>query len=111
MCSSRTNEGVLQMKSLSYLFVLLLISAQIDDFWAASPVLASAPMADDDDEYLPSQRRPQEEESSSRQKPAFVGLAPRTIGVSVVQRGVPSEWNPTMPLTPALLYLSMFLQI
>ena len=99
------------MNRLAYLLILLLISALVDDFWAAAPVLPSAPLADDDDEYLPPQRRPQEGECPPHQKPAFVGLQPQTTDFSLVRRGLPSEWNLTTPFTPPPLYVFTSLQI
>ena len=99
------------MNRLAYLLILLLISALVDDFWAAAPVLPSAPLADDDDEYLPTQRRRQEEECSPHQKPVFVGLKTQTADLPLVRRGVPWEWNLTTPCTPPRLYIFMSLQI
>ena len=99
------------MNRLAYLLILLLISALVDDFWAAAPVLPSAPLADDDDEYLPSQRRPREDECPAHQKPAFVGLQPRTAAFPLVRRGVPSERNLTTPFTPPPLDVLTSLQI
>jgi hypothetical protein len=100
------------MKWRASFLVLLLIWAQVDDYWAAGPVLPSAPLADDDDdEYLPSQRRPLEEECSARQKPVFAGLKPQTADVPLVRRGGPSEWNLTTPFTPPPLYVLMSLQL
>ena len=98
------------MNRLAYLLILLLISALVDDFWAAAPVLPSAPLADDD-EYLPPQQQPQRERSASCQKPAFVGLQPQTTDFSLVRRGLPSEWNLTTPFTPPPLYVFTSLQI
>ena len=94
----------------AYVLVLLLISAQVDDFWAA-PVLPSASLADDDDEYLPSRRRSQEGECSPDQKPVFVGHKPQTADRPLARRGVPSEWNLITPFTPPPLYVFMSLQI
>jgi hypothetical protein len=91
--------------------VLLLFWALVDDYWAAAPVLPSAPLADDDDEYLPSPRRPQEDECSPHHKPVFDGLKPQTADFSLVRRGVPSEWNLTTPFTPPPLYVFTSLQI
>ena len=99
------------MNRLAYLLILLLISALVDDFWAAAPVLPSAPLAEDDDEYLPSQRRPQEGECPPHQKPAFVGLQPRTAAFPLVRRGVPSERNLTTPFTSPPLDVLTSLQI
>jgi hypothetical protein len=98
------------MKRFAYFLVLLLISAQVDDCWAAAPVLPSAPLADDD-EYLSSRQRPQEEESSPYQKPVFAGLKAQTADLPLVRRGVPSERNLTTPFTPPPLYVFMSLQI
>jgi hypothetical protein len=95
----------------AYFLVLLLIWAQVDDYWAAAPVLPSAPLADEDDEYLPSQWRPQEEECAPQQEPGFVGLKPQTADLPLVRRGVPSEWNLTTPFTPPPLYVFMSMQI
>jgi hypothetical protein len=99
----------LQMHRLAYFLVLLLISAQVDNFWAAA-VLPSAPLAEDD-EYLPPQQRPQEKECSPHQEPVFVGLKPPTADLPLVRRGVPSEWNRTTLFSPAPLYVFMSLQI
>jgi hypothetical protein len=104
-------ETGLQMKRLSYLLILLLLSAQVDDAWAVSPNLPSAPLADDNDEYLPAQRRAQGEQSSSRQKPVFAGRKPQTADCSPVRRGVPPEWSLTAPFAPPPLYVFMSLQL
>src|SRR5262249_51124323 len=98
------------MNRLTYFLVLLLILAQVDDYWAAAPVLPSVPLADDD-EYLPAQKRPQNEERSLHQKPVFVGLKTRTAEISLARRGVPSKWNLTTPFTFPPLYVFMSLQI
>jgi hypothetical protein len=94
----------------SYFLILLLIWAQVDDFWVAALVLPSAPLADDD-EYLSSQQRPQVEVCSSHQKPVFLGLKPQTADLPLVRRGVPSEWNLTTAFLPPPLYVFMSLQI
>jgi hypothetical protein len=95
----------------AYLLVLLVIWAQVDDFWAAPLVSPSAPVAvDDDDEYLPSQRRLYEE-CSPRQEPVFAGLKPHTADFPLVRRGVSSEWDLTAPFTPPPLYAFLSLQI
>jgi hypothetical protein len=98
------------MNRLAYFLVLLLISAQVDDYWAAAPGLPSAPLADDD-QYLPPQPRPREEECSPHQKPVFVGLEPQTADLPLVRRGVPSEGNLTTFFTSPALYVFMSLQI
>ena len=102
-------QTALQMNRLVYLLILLLISAQVDDFWAPASGLPSAPLADDD-EYVPAKRPPQDELSSSRQKPVFGGLRPRTADCPLVRRGVPSAWKLTTPFTPPPLYVFMSLQ-
>jgi hypothetical protein len=99
------------MKCLAYLLVLVLLSAQVDDAWAVTLDLPSAPLAVDDDEYLPSQQRPQEEESSPWHKPVLVGRKHPTAAFPLVRRSVPSEWNPTPPCAPPSLYVFMSLQI
>jgi hypothetical protein len=98
------------MNRLAYFLLLLLILAQVDDYWAAAPVLPSVPLADDD-EYLPAQKRAQNEERSRHQKPMFVGLKPRTADLPLARRGVSSKWNLTTPITPPPLYVFMSLQI
>ena len=99
------------MKRFAYLWVLLLMSAQVDEAWAVAPDFSSAVLADDNDEFLPAQRRPQEELTSSRQKPVLSIGTPRTADFSFVSRGVPSEWNSTTPFSPPPLYVFMSLQI
>jgi hypothetical protein len=98
------------MNRLAYLLILLLISAQVDNYWAAVPAVPSAAQADDD-EYLPSSQRPQEEECSPHQKPAFAGLKPQAADLPLVRRGVPSDRNRTTPFAPAPLYVFMSLQL
>jgi hypothetical protein len=98
------------MKRLPYLLILLL-TAQADDYWAVAPVLPSAPLADDNDEYLPAQRRPQEQRPFSRQKPVFEAVTPPDADFSFVPRGVPSEWNLTTPFGPPPLYVFLSLRI
>jgi hypothetical protein len=98
------------MNRLTYFLILLLILAQVDDYWAAAPVVPPVPLTDDD-EYLPAQKRPQNEERSCQQKPVFVGLKPRTADLPLARRGMPSDWNLTTPFTPPPLYVFMSLQI
>jgi hypothetical protein len=102
------------MNRLAYLLLLLLISAQVDNYWdnswAATPLVPSAPQADDD-EYLPSPQRPQQEECSPHQKPVFAGLKPQTADSPLVRRGVPSERNLTTAFAPPPLYVFMSLQL
>jgi hypothetical protein len=99
----------LQMKRLGYFLFLLLIWAQVDDFWASAPVLPSAPLAGDDDEYLPAQRRLQQKESSSNQMPICAAIKAQTADFPPIRR--PSEWNLTTPSAPPCLYVFMSLQI
>src|SRR5262249_2315133 len=99
------------MKRLSYLLVLLLISAQVDDSWAVAAVLAAAPRADGNDEYLPAQQRPQEQRPSSCPQPVFEAVKLPHADFSFVPRGAPSEWNLTTACGPAPLYVFMSLQI
>jgi hypothetical protein len=99
------------MKWIAYFLILLVISAQVDDYWAVAAVLPSAPLADDNDEYLPAQRQLRGEQSSSRQTPVFDAVKPRTADFPVVPRSVPSEWNLTPPFAPPPLYVFMSLQI
>jgi hypothetical protein len=98
------------MNRLACFLIFLLSSAQIDNYWAAAPVLPSAALADDDD-YVPPQQRPRQEEHSSHQKLVFVGLKPQTADLPLVRSGVPSEWNLTAPFTPPPLYVFTSLQI
>jgi hypothetical protein len=106
-CGQRT---VLPMKRLTYLLVLLLISAQAEDAWAVVPVLPSAPLADDNHEYLAS-RPTQAEESSSRQKRAFAGFKPQTADYTPVRTGIAPKQNLAAPFGPLPLYVFMSLQI
>jgi hypothetical protein len=87
------------------------MSAQVDDAWAAAPVLPSAPLSGDDDEYLPAQRRPQEQLASSHQEPVFKAVTPHTAGFSFGSGGVLPERNLTPPFAPPPLYVFMSLQI
>jgi hypothetical protein len=98
------------MNRLAYLLLLLLISAQVDDYWVAASPSRSAPAADDD-EYLPSPQRPQEVECSPHQKPTFAGLKRQTADFPLVRRGVPSQLSLITPFTPPPLYVLMSLQI
>src|SRR5262249_45738807 len=100
------------MKRNAFFLVFLTFWAHFDDVLPApASAFESAPLADGDDECLPQQRRRQEEECSAHQKPVFVRLKPQTADVTLVPRGVPSEWNLTTPFTPPPLYVSMSLQI
>src|SRR5262249_32621757 len=90
--------------------VLLLISAQVDDYWAAAPVLRSAPLADDH-EYLPLRQRTRAEECSPHHEPVFAALRPQTADLPLVRRGVPCAWDLTTPFSRPPLYVFMSLQI
>src|SRR5262245_39025573 len=94
----------------AYLLVLLLVFAQVDDYWAAVPPSPSASLADDD-EYLPSPQRPREEVSSPRQKPTFAGIDLQTGDLPRVRKCVPSQGQRATPSTPPALYVLMSLQI
>ena len=98
------------MNRLAYLLLLLLVSAQLDDYWVAGPPWPSAPRADDD-EYLPSPQRPQDDECSPHQKPTFAGLQPQTVDLPLVRRGVLSGQDRTPPFAPPPLYVFMSLQL
>jgi hypothetical protein len=100
------------MKRFAYLLILLLLSAQVDDYWAADPALPSsaAPTADND-EYLPAQRRPQDQRSSSCQRPVPDAVTLHPAALSRVPRGVSPERDLTTPFTPPPLYALMSLQI
>src|SRR5262245_25165482 len=67
-CGHLNPRTVLNAKRPAYFLLLLLISAQLDDAWAAALASPSAPIAEDNDEYLPAQRRPQEEETALGQE-------------------------------------------
>ena len=98
------------MKRLSYLLIFLLISAQMDDAWAAAPIVPSAPLTDEE-EYLPAQRQVREAQSSSDPRPIFVDLEHQTSDFLLGRGGAPSERNLTTPFTPPFLYVFMSLQI
>jgi hypothetical protein len=100
----------LNAQRLAYLLLLLLISAQVDDVWAAAPASPSAPLADDD-EYLPAQRRPQEEQVALGQRLPFVGLKAPPADLSAAQKRPPSGSNPARPFTPQPLYTFMSLRL
>jgi hypothetical protein len=101
----------LNAKRPAYFLLLLLISAQLDDGWAAAPASPSAPLVDDDDEYLPAQRRPQEEQIALGQWLPFAGLKVQPADSAVVQKGLSSRSNPATPFTPQPLYAFMSLRI
>jgi hypothetical protein len=101
------------MKQLPYLLTLLLFLAQVDDTWAITPVLPSAPLAqvDDDDEYIPSERRTEGEEPSARQTPSLQGLKTQSVKFSIGRTGVARAWDlATLRARPSL-YIFMSLQI
>jgi hypothetical protein len=99
------------MKRLAPLLVLLLISAQVDDFYPATTISGSVPVAEDDNEYLPGRRPVLEEQVISGLGPMLVGLKPKTPSFSVVRRGAPSDWKLTTPFTPLPLHFFTSLQI
>jgi hypothetical protein len=101
----------MQMKWLTFLLILLLISAQIDDVWAVVLDLPSAPLDDDNDEYLPAPRQLRGDQSSSRQQPVLGALKPRTADFPLAPGSVPSERNLTTPVAPPILYVFMSMQI
>ena len=96
------------MNRLLYLLILLLISAQVDNYWDVRPVSSSAQLADEDDEYLASERQTQADECSGSREQMFFGTKPRTADLSFVPRSVPSGWNLTTPFAPlASVLMSM----
>jgi hypothetical protein len=99
------------MKRLPYLLILLLISAGVDDAWAAAPGSPSAQLADDNDEYTPAYRRPRGDQPSSRQEPVCDRQKPQTVDFSVARRRVPSGRDLTTPFAPPPLYVFKSLQI
>src|SRR5262249_20157980 len=99
------------MKHFSYLLILLLISAQVDDAWVVVPASPSAPLADDDAEYLTVPRLVREERASRGREPIFVSLKRQTPDFPLFRGGVPSAWNPTTPFAPPPLCVFMSLQI
>ena len=98
------------MNRFAYLLILILLSTQIDDAWAAAPVFQSASVASDSDEYLPAKRRLRDEESSS-QELLFVGLKTRTPGFPPARSGLSVESNLSTPFPATSLYVFMSLQI
>jgi hypothetical protein len=99
------------MKRLSYLLILTLLLAQVDDAWAVANVLPSSPLPDDSQEYLPSQQPTQREESTPRQYPLFTDSKQQTANSSFVKRCVPGKWNLVATFAPPPLYKFMSLQI
>jgi hypothetical protein len=98
------------MKLYAYLLIFLVMSAQVDDFWAGDPTLpTSAPPVADNDEYLPAQRRPEEEESFCHQRPIFESVMPHLA--TILPTNVQARWNLTTPFTPPPLYAFMSMQI
>jgi hypothetical protein len=98
------------MKRLLYLLILLLISAQVDNYWTVRPFLSSASVVDEDDEYIPPERQTQVEDSSTRQAPMFLGLKLHGADLSFAPRGLSSECNLPTPF-PLPLYVLMSMQI
>jgi hypothetical protein len=101
----------LNAKRRAYFLLLLLISAQLDDAWAAAPASPSAPIAEDNDEYLPAQRRPQEEEIALGQELPFACLKAQPADSPVAQQRLSSRSNPATPFTPQPLFAFMSLRI
>jgi hypothetical protein len=101
----------LNAKRPAYLLILLLISAQLDDTWAAAPGSPSAPIAEENDEYLPAQQRPQEEQIALGQEVPFAGLKTQPADSPVAQKRLSSGSNPATPFTPQPLFAFMSLRI
>jgi hypothetical protein len=101
----------LKAKRLAYFLLLLLISAQLDDAWAAAPASPPAPIAEENDEYLPAQRRPQDEQIALAHWPPFAGLKAQPADLSVAQKCPPSGPNPAPPFAPKPLLAFMPLRI
>jgi len=99
------------MKQLAYVLILLLITAQFDDYWAVAPVSSFTMLTDDDDEYLPAQRRPQGEDRTSHQKPAFAAVKSEIAEILLTRRDATSDGNSTTPFSAPPLYVFMSLQI
>ena len=99
------------MRRFSYLLILLLISAQVDDYWIAAPALLSASLADDNDVYLPTQKRPEERGRSASERQVFGGLTLPHAAFSLVPSSVPLVRNLPTPSASPPLYVLMSLQI
>jgi hypothetical protein len=100
----------LPMNRLAYLLILLLITAQVDNYWPGAPLVPSAPQADDD-EYLPLPQRPKQQECSPHQKPVFAGREAQAPDLPLVRTGVPSGQSLTTPFAPSPLYVFMSFQL
>jgi hypothetical protein len=98
------------MRLLPYLLVLLLTLALVDDTWAGTPDLPSAPLTDDNDEYLTTWPPSRGGTSSPRHGLPAHGLHPRTAEPFSGRESVLSEGR-TAPFVSALLYVFMSLQI
>jgi hypothetical protein len=101
----------LNAKRAAYFLLLLLISAQLDDAWAAAPASLSVPIAEENDEYLPAPRQPQEEQIPLGQWLPLAGLKVQPADSSVVQKRLSSRSNPATPFAPQPLYAFMSLRI
>jgi hypothetical protein len=104
----------MRTKGAVYFLVLLLVWAQVDDAWAATPLSPlAAPLADDaDEEYLPAESQQHREQWAQGQAPAPPGVRPETGGVSsgIPQRGPSAESRAAAPFAPPPLYVFMSLQ-
>jgi len=96
------------MKRFAYFLILLVFSAQVDDYWFADPLSLSAV---DDDEYLPLQQRPQEEACFPYLKSVFPALKAQTANFALAERDLSSEPSRTSPVAPPSLYVFMSLQV
>jgi hypothetical protein len=102
------------MKRLACFLILLLITDQVDDAWAAAPDQPVAPLAADDDyddDYLPAQRQSGLEQPPTGHERAFLGRNPQAPELSSRRRDWPLGWDLTAPFAPPPLYVLMSLQI
>jgi hypothetical protein len=106
---SEMSGVALLMTRYSYLLIILLISAQVDNFWDVAPFSRSFPVADDD-EYLPSPLRARQETPGPDDTLWLPGTRRPPENLSPDRTWMPCEYKVLNPGCRFLLYIFMSLQ-
>src|SRR5262245_29292830 len=103
-------RGRMRIRLLTYLLMLLSLSAPVADSWAVVPVLPSAALDDDDDGCLPAPQRSQPKGVVVHKKLVPARLTPQTAAFARAGTCLSPEHDLPMPFNPLPLDMLMSLQ-